>query len=64
MSGNQDRSGERLRLTRRRLLGSMSSLALTTALAGGCTGRVGEGRPWSDETFFADGTGWVEETSA
>lgn len=49
-----------LRMTRRTLLGSMSSLALTTALAGGCSKDAGEGRrPWSDDTFFSDGTGWA-----
>lgn len=65
MSERQPNSAtnSRLRLTRRALLEGMSSMAVAAALAGGCSNDGREGRPWSDKTFFDDGTGWIEEPS-
>ena len=52
-------------LTRRAVLAGVSRTALLAGMVGyGATALVGcgpgRGEPWQDETFWDDGTGWVE----
>ncbi len=50
-------------LTRRELLAGTSRVALLTVIPMAAVPSLaaGEaGRPWSDDTFFSDGSGWVD----
>lgn len=64
-AGRPTRREEPRFLTRREVLSGAAQVALGATLAGSaslalvaCAVPVGE--PWQDETFWADGTGWIE----
>lgn len=51
--------GRRPGITRRRLMLGSSQVALLTVMLAGCGNGEVEPEPFSDGTFFDDGTGWV-----
>jgi hypothetical protein len=60
-AGGSDRQPRRsLAMTRRQLLGSAALATMTAAVATATLAAPDRGEPFSDGTFFDDGTGWID----